>query len=93
MLLLLKYESMSENSKGVLTLKGFVRKKLLSPGSKSEHTGYILELYDEDVELRREETNPFSDIFFEAYIGKSIEVNGYRIYNDFFVLKVNGVEI
>ncbi|HET6989678.1 MAG TPA: hypothetical protein VFJ43_00065 [Bacteroidia bacterium] len=84
---------MSENNKGVLTLRGFVRKKLLPPGSANEHDGFVLELYDEDVKLRRENVNPCNDNFFERYSGKSIEVNGYRICNDFFVLKVNGVEI
>lgn len=82
---------MEENNKGFLALKGTVRKKY----SKDPKSGdsFVLELFDEDVLLKREGGKSFPENFLEKHEGKNIVANGYRIHNDFFVLMVNGKEI
>jgi len=74
----------------IITLKGYVRKKLSSPGSKSEHIAYYLISPKGRFLLRRYGQNAFeTDKFFGTYEGQTVICSGVI---DDYVLFVNEIK-
>ena len=65
-----------------MKLRGQVRKKILYPGTKSEHEGLAAE---GEFKLRRQGGNPFRDETLEQLEGKEIEGVGILRANQFIM--------
>ena len=68
-----------------MKLRGQVRKKILYPGTKSEHEGLALVTAEGEFKLRRQGGNPFRDETLEQLEGKEIEGVGILRANQFIM--------
>ena len=59
-----------------MKLRGFVRKKRMLKGTKSEHAGLVLVSPEGEFKLRRQGGNPFWDDILAELEGKEIEGEG-----------------
>jgi hypothetical protein len=59
-----------------MKFKGKVARKLLYPGTKSEHEGLVLVTAEGEFKLQRKGGNPFWDEMLAELEGKEIEVEG-----------------
>jgi len=59
-----------------MKLNGRVTKRLLYPGTKSEHEGHVLLTPEGEYKLRRQGGNPFWDETIASLEGKEIEGEG-----------------
>jgi hypothetical protein len=70
-----------------MKLRGFVRKKILFKGTKSEHEGLVLVSPEGEFKLRRQGGNPFQDEALAGLEGKEIEAEGI-LRADQFIMTV-----
>ena len=59
-----------------MKLRGRVTKRILYPGTKSEHEGLVLLTPDGEFKIRRQGGNPFWDEIIASLEGKEIEGEG-----------------
>lgn len=59
------------------TWRGRVHRSTVARGSKSEHTGVVLQTADgQTVTLRRAGENPFTDPGLEPWVGQTVQIEG-----------------
>ncbi|RPI72181.1 MAG: hypothetical protein EHM45_22580 [Desulfobacteraceae bacterium] len=68
-----------------MKLQGFVRKKTILKGTKSEHEGLVLVCPEGEFALRRQGGNPFQDEALAGLEGKQIEAEGIVRGNQFIM--------
>jgi hypothetical protein len=66
-----------------MKLCGEVIKKILYPGTKSEHEGLVLATVEGEFKLRRQGGNPFHDKTLDRLEGEKIEGEGILRGNQF----------
>jgi hypothetical protein len=59
-----------------MKLRGEVTKRVLYPGTKSEHEGFVFITAEGEFKLRRQGGNPFHDETLDQLEGKEIEGEG-----------------
>jgi hypothetical protein len=65
----------SEVPKSIFT--GILRRKVINPGSKSEHAAVVLELADgTNLRLRLLGDNPFESNALKPYVGMRVKIEG-----------------
>ncbi len=68
-----------------MKLQGFIRKKRIFKGTKSEHEGLVLVSAEGEFKLQRQGGNPFWDDVLAELEGKEIEGEGMVRGNQFIL--------
>lgn len=79
---------MDELQQKKVSLSGIVTRRILAPGSKSEHTGVVLRIEGgEEYALRRVGGNAFDDAKLNSLLDRRIDASGYLLEKTFIMEK------
>jgi hypothetical protein len=75
-----------------IRIKGVIKRMPLNKGSKSEQATIVIDSKKGLFKLRKAGENPFMTTYFNDYLDKTVEIEGFINNNQFFIESINALE-
>ncbi|MBK7129055.1 MAG: hypothetical protein IPM74_03620 [Crocinitomicaceae bacterium] len=80
----------SESNK--IRIKGVIKRAPLNKGSKSDQVTIVIDSKKGLFKLRKVGENPFMTTYFNDYLDKTVEIEGFLNNNQFFIESIDVLE-